>query len=160
LEFSKVGKTEDKIETIDLNDLLIDIISLQSRQIENKKAIITIGQLPIIETCKAPIRQVFQNLINNSLKYSKDTESPVITLNCKEEKLYWLFTLTDNGIGIEEQYFEKIFVIFQRLHSRDKFSGTGIGLAITKKIVEYLGGTIWVKSTKGVGSEFYFTIKK
>jgi light-regulated signal transduction histidine kinase (bacteriophytochrome) len=160
LEFSKVGKTEDKLEVVDLNVLVTEIIALQSRHIEEKTATINIAPLPIINTFKAPIRQVFQNLINNSLKYCKDDVPPTINIICTDNKTHWLFTLTDNGIGIEEQYFEKIFVIFQRLHSRDKFSGTGIGLAITKKIIENVGGTIWLTSQKNIGTTFYFTITK
>ena len=160
LEFSKVGKTEDKIELVNLNELVTEIITLQSMQIEEKLATININVLPSIQTFKAPIRQVFQNLINNSLKYCKDDVPPNINIICSDKDTHWLFTIQDNGIGIDEQYYDKIFIIFQRLHNRDKFSGTGIGLAITKKIIEYVGGTIWLTSKKNVGTTFYFTIAK
>lgn len=160
LEFSKVGKTEDKLELVNLDELVAEILTLQSRHIEEKAAVINIATLPTVLTFKAPIRQVFQNLINNSLKYCKDDVPPNLNITYQDKNTHWQFTLTDNGIGIDEQYFEKIFIIFQRLHSRDKFSGTGIGLAITKKIIENLGGNIWLTSQKNIGSTFYFTIAK
>ena len=108
------------------------------------------------------MRQVFQNLISNSLKYniSKAGIVPEITITAKSTKSHWLFSVKDNGIGIDPQYFEKIFIIFQRLHNKDEFSGTGMGLAITKKIIENMGGKIWVESEEGKGSTFYFTIEK
>ncbi|MEO8764380.1 MAG: PAS domain S-box protein, partial [Ginsengibacter sp.] len=160
LEFSKIGQEEDKIERIDLNGLVNDIISLHSKQISENKAVIIAGKLPVLTISVPPIRQVFQNLISNSLKYHRDGIIPQITISAKDETMHWQFAVTDNGIGIRKEFLDKIFIIFQRLHGKEKYSGTGLGLAITKKIIENAGGKIWVESEEGVGSSFYFTIPK
>ena len=162
LEFSRVGKAEDKMEVIDLNELVNEILVLYRNQIKAKKAIIVSDTLPSVRTSKSSMRHVFQNLISNSLKYvnSQDGFVPQINISVKSENNNWVFAIKDNGIGIDSQYFEKIFIIFQRLHSKDEYSGTGIGLSITKKIIENLGGRIWVESEPHHGSTFYFTIPK
>jgi PAS domain S-box-containing protein len=160
LEFSRVGRTEDTLEKVDLNELVNEILSLQSQQIEDVKAKIQVDTLPILNSYKAPLRQVFQNLINNGLKYHKDGVPLHISISVKDDEIFWQFAITDNGIGIENAYLNKIFIIFQRLHNKEKYTGTGIGLAITRKIIESLGGKIWVESEAGRGSTFYFTIKK
>ena len=102
--------------------------------------------------------QLFQNLVWNALKFCKN--SPRIHISAKEEQDHYLFSVKDNGIGIESQYFEKIFQIFQKLHPKDQYGGTGIGLPICKRIVDRHGGEIWVESKPGKGSVFYFTILK
>jgi PAS domain S-box-containing protein len=160
LEFSRVGRTEHNREDLDLNELVKEINLLSQKQIEDKSAVIQAGELPVIHAYKAPLRQVFQNLIGNALTYTRKDIQPQIQITAQELNNHWQFAVTDNGIGIEEEYFEKIFVIFQRLHNKQEYSGTGMGLAVTKKIVENLGGKIWVKSEEGKGSTFYFTIKK
>ena len=160
LEFSRVGKKETKLEEVDVNAIVEEIKLLYQKQIEEKKAQILFEPLPKIRTYTAPIKQVFQNLISNALKYSKPDEKPVITISCKKNSAVWEFEIKDNGIGISQDYFDKIFIIFQRLHSKEAYSGTGMGLAITKKIIENLRGQIWVKSEEGKGTSFYFTIPK
>ncbi len=160
LEFSRVGKNETKLEEIDVNDIVEEIKLLYQKQIEEKKAQIYFEPLPKIRTYAAPIKQVFQNVISNALKYSKPNEKPVITISCKKNSASWEFEIKDNGIGISKDYFDKIFIIFQRLHNKDEYSGTGMGLAITKKIIENLKGQIWLKSEEGKGTTFYFTIPK
>jgi PAS domain S-box-containing protein len=160
LEFSRVGRTEDNLEKVDLNELIEEINSLYHRQIEEKNAKITFSDLPQLVTYRTPLRQVFQNLISNSLKYHKDGIPPVIRISFSETQTHWQFAVEDNGIGIDPEYYDKIFIIFQRLHNKDEYSGTGIGLAITKKIIENLGGSIWLESAEGEGCCFYFTIEK
>jgi len=160
LEFSKVGSMDDSLEDIDLNRLIGDISALYRKQIEEKSAAITYHHLPVIISYKTPVRQIFQNLISNSLKYTDAGIRPLIEVACRETKKEWQLSVKDNGIGIEREYFDKIFIIFQRLHNKDEYSGTGMGLAIAKKIVENLGGRIWIESEKGKGSTFYFTIIK
>ena len=160
LEFSRVGRTEDKLETVALDDILEEIKYLYRKRIEERNVKIIYVNLPVIKVPKSPIRQVFQNIISNAIKYSKAEINPTITIDFQETANFWEFSIKDNGIGIDKEYFDRIFVIFQRLHHRDEYSGTGMGLAVTKKIIENLGGNIWVESQVGNGSIFHFTICK
>jgi PAS domain S-box-containing protein len=160
LELSRVGRTDGEKLLVDVNKLVHEIIVLHKKQVEEKHATIEVGELPAINGYVASLRQVFQNLIGNALKYSKKGTAVHITISATELKHHWQFAIADNGIGIAPEYFEKIFVLFQRLHKMEEFSGTGIGLAITKKVIESYGGKIWVTSKEGAGTTFYFTFKK
>lgn len=161
LQYSRVGRFEDTVETIDLNEIIEDYRVLRLRIIEEKSAQVkTTEPLPIINTFKTPVTQIFHNLIDNALKYSKEDTPPIVTINHLDKGDHWEFIIEDNGIGIEEDYYDKIFVIFQRLHDKEKYSGTGMGLAIVKKILESLGGKIWLISVVGQGTAFHFTIPK
>jgi PAS domain S-box-containing protein len=160
LEFSRIGRSDDSKQDINLNDLLKETQILFRKQIEEKKATFIIDTLPVIYAHQSPMRQVFQNLVFNALKFSIPGVPAVIHIDVKETETCWQFAVSDNGIGIEAEYFDKIFIIFQQLHSKDQFSGTGMGLAIAKKIIENQGGKIWVESEAGKGSTFYFTITK
>jgi len=135
-------------------------MSLYRKQIEDKGAIISYDKLPSIRSFGAPVRQVFQNLVGNALKYQQPGKTPLINITAEDLPGFWQFSVSDNGIGIDKNYFDKIFIIFQRLHTNGDYSGTGLGLAITKKIVENLGGKIMVASEEGNGSTFTFTIAK
>ncbi|MFD0750287.1 PAS domain S-box protein [Mucilaginibacter calamicampi] len=160
LEFSRVGRAEDAYESVDIAKLINDTIALYRKQIEDTGAVIVVDNLPVIQTLRVPLRQVFQNLISNALKYQSNGNPARVKISFEEDQSYWKFAVVDNGIGIDSEYFDKIFIIFQRLHNKDEYSGTGMGLAVTKKIVESLGGRIWVESEEGNGSTFYFTIAK
>ncbi len=161
LEFSRVGRMQThNRERVDLNGLINGILLFFQKQIEETGAIIEVECLPVIETYKTSVEQIFQNLIGNALKYKKETEAPRITISSTENPTHWLFSVADNGIGIDPEYHNRIFIIFQRLHNKDEYSGTGIGLAIVKKIVDNLGGNIWLESKEGVGSTFFFSIEK
>ncbi len=160
LEYSRAGRTIESVENIDVNELVKDIQILFRKRIEERKATIIFDPLPMLYGYISPLRQVFQNLISNALKYSRTDVPPMIKITATEQGNFWEFTITDNGIGIAEEYFDKIFIIFQRLHTKETFSGTGLGLAITKKIIEGHGGKIWLSSEEGVGSAFYFTLSK
>jgi light-regulated signal transduction histidine kinase (bacteriophytochrome) len=116
-------------------------------------------KLPAVKGNKTQILQLFQNIIGNAIKY-RSNMAPVIDISFEEEKSFYKFAISDNGIGIDPKFFHKIFIIFQRLHNRDEYSGTGIGLAICKKIIDKHGGKISVASTPGQGSTFYFTLPK
>ncbi len=160
LEFSRIGKYSDELENVDLTEIVGQAKVLLRKIIEEKNAIVIYKNLPKIRAYRSPIVQVFQNLISNGLKYAKADVAPIIEIKAKEFKNEWQFAIKDNGIGIDKDYYDKIFVIFQRLHGKTEYSGTGMGLAIVKKIIENFGGKIWLKSIEGKGSTFYFTIKK
>lgn len=160
LEYSRVGKLAEKEEAINIEEMVTGLLDLFQQRIEETGAQIIVHQLPTIRTSRSPLHQLFRNLINNALKYTKPGVAPVIHVRAQDRETHWEFSVTDNGIGIDPEYFEKIFIIFQRLHNREAYPGTGIGLSIAKKIVERLGGRIWVESAEGSGSTFFFTIQK
>lgn len=159
LQYSRVGSNKEDYEAINTNSLLKEVVNVFLSHIEETKATITIGELPAIRANKTQLFQLFQNLIGNALKYYGD-KPPVIHISGKEEKNHFSFSVRDNGIGIKPIFFEKVFILFQRLHHKNEYSGTGIGLAICKKIIERHNGRIWVESEPGKGSCFYFTINK
>jgi len=160
LEYSKVGKFDQEIEEIDLNTLIEEVTTYNEAFIKESKAVIKWDNLPTINNRKTPLQLVFQNLIGNALKYHKTAIAPEIMITHEDMGNQWLFSVSDNGIGIDPMFNEKIFVIFQRLHAKNEYSGTGIGLAMCKKIIEGQGGRIWLKSEEGQGSTFYFTVSK
>lgn len=160
LEYSRVGTQVSTKNFIDANQLIAESVKVHNNAIEETKAVVNWNNLPRIHGCQTKLQQVFQNLIGNALKYQKTSNQPVISISCSETDTHWKFIVSDNGIGIEEKYYEKIFTVFQRLHNKNEYSGTGIGLAICKKIVESHDGQIWVESNYGSGSNFYFTIAK
>ena len=127
--------------------------------IEKNKALVTVRPLPVIKGNKTLMSQLMVNLVSNALKYRNIT-TPEIEIGYKDEPDDWVFYVKDNGIGINPKYFDKIFIIFQRLHNKDEFSGTGIGLAICKKVLDVHQGKIWVESEEHIGSTFYFSIPK
>ncbi|WP_025616019.1 PAS domain-containing protein [Cellulophaga baltica] len=160
LDFSRVGKSEEELVALDLNEILAEVTSIFQQEIIAKEATLIVPELPTIKSYSLLILQLFQNLIGNAIKYQKEGVKPVIEVTYEELPNHHKFSVSDNGIGIDSEYYDKIFVIFQRLHSRNQYNGTGIGLALVKKIIENLKGKIWVTSKKGEGSTFYFTIKK
>ncbi|WFO14673.1 ATP-binding protein [Cellulophaga baltica 4] len=160
LDFSRVGKSEEELVALDLNEILAEVSLIFQQEIIDKEATLIIPELPTINSYSLLILQLFQNLIGNAIKYQKEGVKPVIEVTYEELVTHHKFSVSDNGIGIDSEYFDKIFVIFQRLHGRNQYNGTGIGLALVKKIIENLKGKIWVTSKKGEGSTFYFTIKK
>jgi PAS domain S-box-containing protein len=160
LEFSRVGKHNDKLKNVDLNEVIKDVFALHRKLIEEQSAEVHVSKMPVINTFRSPILQVFQNLVGNALKYANKDEQVQISISSREMGDHWEFSVEDNGIGIDPKHHERIFVIFQRLHKRDEYTGTGMGLAIVKKILDDLGGQIWVESNLGQGSKFTFTIPK
>jgi signal transduction histidine kinase len=162
LHFSKSTANMDVFEMTDLRQILDGILSDLEIPIEQKKAVIKIGDLPTMNVIPAQIRQLFQNLIVNSLKFCKEHCPPEITVSANRKKInneeYWNIYLQDNGIGFEQKYASEIFTLFKRLNSYDKFEGTGIGLTICKKIVERHSGLISVKSSVGHGTTFTISL--
>jgi light-regulated signal transduction histidine kinase (bacteriophytochrome) len=160
LDYSRVGKMDDQKEDVDLNELLKGIQILFRKQMEDKKAMLRITPMPVVHSFVAPLQQVFQNLIGNALKFTKSNVPAMIRIGSEDLGEYWKFSISDNGIGMEIEDLEKIFIIFKQLNSKEEFPGSGIGLAVTKKIIEKQGGKIWVESQMGYGSTFYFTLPK
>lgn len=158
LEYSRINRVKP-FEEINPNLLLNDVLKNISISIKENNVTINIDELPIIYGDPVLINLLFQNLIENAIKF-RNAKNPEIHISVKEELNEFQFAIKDNGIGIQKEYLDKIFVIFKRLHSRESYPGTGMGLAICKKIVERHGGRIWVESEFGQGSTFYFTIKK
>lgn len=160
LLYSRANKPTEKLEEVSLNEVVSEYTQLRRKLIAEKKAVITFDGLPVLQTYRAPITQIFHCLLDNALKYVKENVPPGIEIQAKEKEGFWEFATNDNGIGIDEKFYDKVFIIFQRLHNRNQHDGTGIGLSIAKRSVEYLGGEIWLESKVGVGSTFYFTIPK
>ncbi|HMK24853.1 MAG TPA: ATP-binding protein [Chitinophagaceae bacterium] len=160
LEFSKVSSNREEFTPTDMNMVLQDVSLVFSGELKDTGAELIIPTLPTINANTALMLQLFENLVGNALKY-RDGLKPLIQIDCKEKDDEFRFSVTDNGIGIDPEYSDKIFILFQRLHNdNETYEGTGVGLAICKKIVELHQGTIWVVSEKGKGSTFYFTIPK
>ncbi len=157
LEYSRVGRVKEELVQVDLNDLVPNVIDMIAPP---ENITITIeNELPIVNCEQTRITQVFQNLLSNAIKYM-DKPQGLVRIGCAQDGDFWKFSVADNGPGIKEKHFEKIFQIFQTLSSSDEFESTGVGLTIIKKIVELYGGRIWVESQFGEGSTFFFTLPK
>ncbi|CAA7617184.1 putative Nodulation protein V [Candidatus Terasakiella magnetica] len=159
LEFSRIGRIAETPSPVTIDKVVQTVLRSLSLAIEECGAQIHVTpHLPEILCRSSEITRLFQNLITNALKYRDATRRPEITISASAQDGGWLFSISDNGIGIDPDYSDRIFGIFQRLHTREKYEGTGIGLAICKKIVEHHGGHIWVESQPGHGSTFHFTL--
>ncbi|HEX3014489.1 MAG TPA: ATP-binding protein, partial [Methanobacterium sp.] len=156
--YSRVATRGKEFELVDTKEILENTISNLYATINENDAQITHENLPKVMADKRQMTQLFQNLIGNAIKFKKPGILPKIHIKARKNKNEYVFSVQDNGIGIEKQYMERIFIIFQRLHTRDEYDGTGIGLAVSKRIVERHGGNIWVESEPSVGSTFYFTL--
>ncbi len=157
LQYSRVGRIREEQVEVNLNELVTEVIDMIS--LSENVTIKVENELPTITCEQTRIMQVFQNLLSNAVKYM-DKPQGLIKLGCSEEKGFWKFRIVDNGPGIEEKFFGKIFQMFQTLSPRDEFESTGVGLTVVKKIVEMYGGKIWVESKFGEGSRFFFTLPK
>jgi PAS domain S-box-containing protein len=159
LAYSRVGR-QVKHQPVRMDDVLDDVLSNLQQLIAEKSAAIERGPLPVVTADRTAMTQLLQNLVGNALKFQGAATSAVVRIAASQQESGWTFTVADNGIGIAPEDFERIFVIFQRLHARKEYGGTGIGLAICKKIVERHGGRIWLESQPGVGTKFYFTLPR
>lgn len=159
MDYSRIGKATE-LAVVDCNLLVKEVLSDLSVLLKESGAQVELQDLPTIKGREVELRQLFQNLIDNALKFAKKDAAPRVKVSASEQPNSWLFSVKDNGIGITEKNREKVFIIFRRLHNRNDYDGTGIGLSHCKKIVEVHGGNIWVDSKPGDGSTFYFTINK
>lgn len=160
LNFSKMGTHDEPLVEVDLNDTLKESIALYRRLIAEKKAKLKVEALPTVTCYSTPISHVFQNLLSNALTYNKKGVPAEISIYAIDHDDEHEIVVTDNGIGISPDYHDKIFVIFQRLNPDIDYPGTGIGLSLVKRVIDRLGGRIWVESGEGEGSAFHFTIPK
>jgi light-regulated signal transduction histidine kinase (bacteriophytochrome) len=159
LQYSRVGRRGEPFALVEGREIIDRALQNLQIAIQHSGAAIEYGELPQIKADRTQTIQLFQNLLGNAIKY-RGERSPQIRIDLEDRGDCWQFCITDNGIGIEPKYAERIFLIFQRLHTREEYSGTGIGLAICKRIVERHGGSIWVESELGRGARFYFTLSK
>lgn len=158
LKFSRVSSHNFKADRVDLNEALRQVTDSLKVTIEESDATIHFASMPAIQGDRSMLGQLFQNLISNAIKYRDENRAPVIEIDVKTIENGWQFSVSDNGIGIPQKYQERIFEVFSRVQSKQDAEGLGIGLALCKRIVFNHGGEIWVKSTEGSGSQFYFTI--
>jgi light-regulated signal transduction histidine kinase (bacteriophytochrome) len=159
LSYSRVMTQGRSLQPVDTRRAFDAACENLHQAIEESGVAVSVGSLPVIQADPTQMTQLFQNLLGNALKY-RNERTPRIHVDARSAEKSWLFSVEDNGIGIEPQYFERIFQMFQRLHTREKYSGTGIGLAICRRIVERHGGKIWVESAPGRGSTFLFAIPR
>jgi light-regulated signal transduction histidine kinase (bacteriophytochrome) len=157
LAFSRVGRITREQTLVDCDTLVEQVLDNYSEVIESTGATIEVAELPTVRGEESLLGGVFGNLISNALKF-RGQDPPHVSVEVERTGEFWTFTVRDNGIGIADEYAERIFVIFQRLHHKDDYPGTGIGLAMCRKIIEYHGGTIWLDTTAETGTTFKFTL--
>jgi len=160
LAYSRVGTRDKNFKPVGAESPLERALANLRAAIQDSGATVTRDKLPTVHCDEVQLAQLFQNLIGNALKFRKPDAAPAVHVGAADHGEEWEFTVRDNGIGIEPQYFERIFLVFQRLHNKGEYPGTGIGLAIVKKVVERHGGRIWVQSQLGAGTTFHFTMPK
>jgi signal transduction histidine kinase len=158
LTFSRIGTRGNPFARVECENILQAAKENLTVAIAESGAVITHDPLPALVADQTQLMQLFQNLFGNAIKFRRPEEAPRIHVSCQRQDGAWRLSVRDNGIGIDPQYFDRIFIIFQRLHGREKYAGTGMGLAICKRIVERHGGRIWVESEPGKGSTFHFVI--
>ncbi len=157
LEHSKIGMQARALKETDCSEIIQEVLEILETSIEECEAKVEVGSMPPVTADRLLLVQLFQNLVSNAIKY-RSANPPVIDISAERRGDDWLFSVKDNGIGIEPRHARRIFGMFSRLHGKTEYAGTGIGLAICKKIVEYHGGNIWVESEVGKGSTFFFTL--
>ncbi|HVE14348.1 MAG TPA: ATP-binding protein, partial [Elusimicrobiota bacterium] len=158
LSYARAGAQGKPLEPTDCAPIVRELLADAQDEMRRVGAEAVVDELPVVLGDAGQLRQVFQNLIGNALKF-RGEEPPRIRVSCERREDWWQICVRDNGIGIDPRYRERIFEMFKRLHSRDKYPGTGIGLAICKKIVERHGGRIWVEPAPGEGAVFCFTLR-
>ncbi|MFA6134033.1 MAG: ATP-binding protein [Phycisphaerae bacterium] len=158
LAYARIGTQPKPLEPIDVNTIVARAMQALASSIRDEGATVDVAVMPTVWADSLQLTQLFQNLLSNAIKYHRDGSGCHVQVGSRRESLQWVFWVKDDGIGIKSEFFDRIFQVFQRLHTRGQYSGTGIGLAICKKIVERHGGRIWVESREGQGTTFFFTI--
>ena len=160
LQFSRVSLKGNPFNEVDLNEVLKISITHLTTRIKENNALVTFMPMPKVMGDTFQLIRLFQNLIDNAIKFKAQDRQPEIKISVEEQSDSYVFAISDNGIGIEDKFYNRIFVIFQRLHTRNEYEGTGIGLSVCKKIVERHGGEIWLESKQNIGTTFFFSVKK
>ncbi len=158
LAFSRTGRQEMRLVDVDMVELAQDVLQQLSAAESFDEIELEIGRLPVARADRAMIRQVFVNLLANAIKFSRPKKAPIIEIGHLGDGADNVYYVRDNGVGFDMRYADRLFGVFQRLHSRDEFEGTGVGLAIVQRIVQRHGGRVWAESTLGKGSTMYFTL--
>jgi light-regulated signal transduction histidine kinase (bacteriophytochrome) len=158
LTYSRAGRQDGNRELVDVQDVVAEALQNLNSRIEDAGSVVTFEDLPTLVADRKQLVSVFQNLISNSIKYRSATRESRITVTAEQQSNSWKFAVNDNGIGLDTAFTDRIFTIFQRLHGREEYQGTGIGLAVVKKLIERAGGNIWVESELDEGSTFTFTV--
>ena len=159
LDYNRLERDKE-LRLLNMAQLVKEVLQDLTAKISESKGEVSVGEMRFVKGYELQLRLIFQNLISNAIKFIPPDRTPKITVASQELKNHIQYSISDNGIGIEEKHFEKIFAVFRRLHSKTEYSGTGIGLAHCKKIAEMHGGRIWVESEPEKGSTFHFTISK
>jgi light-regulated signal transduction histidine kinase (bacteriophytochrome) len=159
LAYSRVESQAKEVGPVDMEEVTRSVLGLMEATVRESGAELDIGPLPVVRASESQMRQVMQNLLSNAVKF-RGERAPRIKVWAEPGRQEWTFAVKDNGIGFDMAYADKIFDMFQRLHTRDRYPGNGVGLAIVKKIVERHGGRVWVESSVNSGSTFYFTLPR
>lgn len=158
LDYSRIENSHSGWQYINVNDIITNYRVLRTKLVEEKSAEIKCINLPTIRAPKVPLTQTLHSLLDNAIKFAKKGQPSIVEIKAEEKEYFWQFQIKDNGIGIDPQFFDKIFMLFQKLHNRDQYPGSGIGLPVAKKNIELIGGNIWLDSQPGEGTTFFFTI--
>jgi light-regulated signal transduction histidine kinase (bacteriophytochrome) len=158
LSYSRITTLGGPLTACDLSHVVSEALGCLELAIAESKAVVTVGTMPVLNCDRAQMISLFQNLIGNAIKYRKPDTAPIIDISAKMDGAEWVFRISDNGIGLDPRYKDRIFIIFQRLHGAGTYEGTGIGLAICKRIIERHQGRIWVESEPGKGASFVFAL--
>jgi light-regulated signal transduction histidine kinase (bacteriophytochrome) len=153
-----VGSQGKPLVPVSSDAVLKSVLDMLANSIRAANVSVEAEPLPMVLADEGQLRQLFQNLIGNAIKFRQETATPLVRIDATRQGEHWLFSLKDNGIGIDMQYVDRIFQMFQRLHERGTYEGSGIGLSIAKRILERHGGRIWLESQPGVGTTFFFTL--
>lgn len=157
--YLREGANQEELQEVDLDKVMGQVLFLLKSSIEETKASVTFGRLPVVMANKSQMMHLMQNLVGNAIKFRRD-EPPRVSVTCEAAQGEYIFKVSDNGIGVDPKFSERVFKIFQRLHSREEYPGTGVGLALCKKIVENHGGRIWLESEPGKGTAIYFSVTR
>ncbi|MCK5150335.1 MAG: HAMP domain-containing protein, partial [Candidatus Thorarchaeota archaeon] len=157
LMYSRVGRKLGPTESVELMGIVSSVLANLRMMVDETNAIVEYENIPSVLANRAHMNMLFQNLISNAIKFRSE-EPPIVRIKARHDGKYWIFSISDNGIGIDSDYYDRLFKVFQRLHPIGEYEGSGIGLAICKRVVENLGGEIWLESELNVGTTFYFSI--